>query len=256
MKPLILPFLLFVSLFCLNPPARAQEPEEWEFIFAPYGWFAGTDGDLTVGDQRVDVDVGFSDVWDTLDFGALGHFEARKGTWGGFLDVIYLKTSTDEDVTVGPAALGVELVTKQWITEVGGFYRIWRDRSRAASLDVLAGGRYWNLENELGLRLSGPAGETSAKRTEDSDWIDPLVGVRYKMNLTDRLLFNARADVGGFGVGSAADLTWNLVGLLGYELTPSISLWGGYKSLWLDRDEEINADLNIRGPVAGFSFAF
>jgi hypothetical protein len=252
--------LLCAMLFCLlsfSSPALAQEEEKWEFVFVPYGWFAGLNGDLTVRDEQVDVNIPFSDVWDALDFGALGHLEARKSKWGGFLDVIYLKLSTDQDITTEPASLAVDLGYKQWTTELGGFDRFWSDPSGVASWDVLVGGRYWKIKSKLDLQFSLPEGQIAAvSREEDSDWIDPFVGLRFQARLVPRLLLDVRGDVGGLGIGSASHSTWNLVALLGYELSDTIGIWAGYKSLWLDQDEAIDADLTMHGPVAGVSFVF
>jgi hypothetical protein len=56
-----------------SPPAVADSPvsDELEVTAAPYMWFLELDGNATVKGQKSDVDVGFSDIWDNLNFGGM-----------------------------------------------------------------------------------------------------------------------------------------------------------------------------------------
>jgi len=64
---------------------------QWHFTVAPYFWFAGLDGSVSVkGVAEVPVTVSFSDIWNNFDFGLLGRVEGRKDRWGFGADVIYL----------------------------------------------------------------------------------------------------------------------------------------------------------------------
>jgi hypothetical protein len=74
--------------------------------------------------------------------------------------------------------------------------------------------------------------DQTVSRTDD--WWDPYIGLRGRFNLTDRLYFTAKGDVGGFGVGS--DLTWQVEGALGFQVTKNISAEAGYRALGIDYD--------------------
>jgi len=64
---------------------------QWPFVVAPYFWFSGLKGDVSVkGLPQVPVDKSFSDIWNDFHFGALGHFEGRKDRWGFATDLMYL----------------------------------------------------------------------------------------------------------------------------------------------------------------------
>lgn len=63
-------------------------------------------------------------------------------------------------------------------------------------------------------------------------WVDPLVGFRARLNLTEKLYLAARADIGGFGVGS--DLAWNVFGALGSQWNKRWSTELGWRTLSID----------------------
>ncbi len=232
---------------------------EWEFDVAPYGWLAGIEGDVTAKGSKSSVDASFSDLLDVLDFGSMVHLEAGKNNWGVFVDLTYLKFSADEHVD--PAT--VEIDTKMWVVEIGGVYRLgeWHvgsNKSRRLALDVLGGGRYWSLETEIDISVP-TVGTFDAKDTVD--WIDPFIGFRIRTNLTEKLLFTGRFDVGGFDVGDSSDLTWNVLALLGYGFTERATLWLGYRAMDVDYEEGRGAnlfefDVTMSGPIVGVNFRF
>lgn len=64
------------------------------------------------------------------------------------------------------------------------------------------------------------------------DWIDPIIGMRTRYNFTDHCYAVARADIGGFGVGS--DLSWQAYAGIGYQFNPRVTLELGYRHLQMD----------------------
>ena len=64
------------------------------------------------------------------------------------------------------------------------------------------------------------------------DWWDPYVGLRGRYNISKAFYLTAKGDIGGFGVGS--DLTWQLSGALGCQVTRSIFVEAGYRYLYTD----------------------
>ena len=55
------------------------------------------------------VDASFIDILESSDslISFQGHFEARYGRWGGFVDATYLKLGAD-DITEGPATVDMK----------------------------------------------------------------------------------------------------------------------------------------------------
>jgi hypothetical protein len=233
--------MMAVFLHFTGHSAQGQDLDSdgWQLSVTPYFWFSGIEGDVKVRRNEADIDVGFDDIWDALDFGGQVHIEAQKGRWGLLLDPIYLALSADKELNVVNAKLEMDT----WIVEFGGFYRIgdWsRERGFPMSLDILIGGRYWNLETELEI---GPL-----SRESDTDWVDPFVGLRWIAQLTDKVLLFIRGDVGGFAIyKDASEFTWNVQAGPGVKLSRNVALVLAYRALDVDKEEggDSGADLTF-----------
>ena len=89
----------------------------------------------------------------------------------------------------------------------------------------------------------------------DRQWVDPYVGVRGRLNLTDAVYAAGRADIGGFGVGS--DVAWQLFGGVGVQMTERVDLEAGWRHLAFDYDkDDVRLDLALSGFVASVTIAF
>ena len=62
--------LILIGLVC--PLALGQDNpiggEKWELSVTPCFWMAGIEGDVTARGNKADIDVGFDEIWDALDF--------------------------------------------------------------------------------------------------------------------------------------------------------------------------------------------
>lgn len=70
------------AIFMFSAPAAWAQ--DWSWQVSPYLWgtsLSGQAGGLA-GVPPVDVDVGFSDVLDNLDFGAMAVISGDNGRWG------------------------------------------------------------------------------------------------------------------------------------------------------------------------------
>jgi len=148
-------------------------------------------------------------------------------------------------------------------------------------VDLLAGDRYWHLKNRIDVKIppiqvpgfkiqpSFPAfpdlmlpgihvkGVTLAGLDKTfeatTDWVDPLLGARVRLDLPHKFFVTAIGDVGGFGIGSASDVTWQGAGLVGYKMSPRWTSVIGYRTLGLTRN---GAEITMFGPLMGMSFKF
>jgi len=163
--------------------ALAQAPaDNWTFSIMPYLWLPSVDGKLRFGPPpvnggTVNVSVDASSLLDNLDFAFMINGEARKGRWLIATDYIYLdfgKASSavrSVDFNPGPGRInvstagldtGTQTDLEGWVwSAVGGYAAIQEPR---ASLDVLGGFRYLNLDAKASWQLSatvtgtGPGG--------------------------------------------------------------------------------------------------
>ena len=89
-------------------------------------------------------------------------------------------------------------------------------------------------------------------------WVDLVVGNRYATDLGRDFLLLVAADIGGFGIGSSSDLSWNALGAFGWKLGErGNKLWLGYRILDVDKESgNVESDMQLGGPLLGFEFRF
>ena len=248
-----------------SAPVKEAMPkrDKWQVDVVPYFWAAGLTG--TVGVKGIDssLNMSFTDLVKYVDAGGMAHVEARKGDWGFFADGIYLKLSADGNAYGQRVGFVSGRVTvEEWIVELGGLYRIgqWSlgsSKENKLSLDALGGGRYWHLKGSLDLSASNL--RVFVDQSASKEWVDPFVGLRARADLTKKLVFELRGDIGGFGVGS--DFSWNTSGIFGYSFTPMISGYLGYRAMGVNYESgnglsKFKYDVTMYGPIAGMGFRF
>lgn len=248
----------------LPPAQQPQEPvaapvQEWTFSIAPYLWGAGISGDVGVfGLQPVDVDVSFGDILDNLRFGGMAVAELHNGTWGAFADLIYVKTEADQSITRNvlgvPLTLSASVGTDSLTATLMGEYRPFS--SDRLTLDLMAGGRIWSLENDISVSLAaGGAPIAALSGSDGATWIDPMVGAKARLNTDWPLYFTAWGMIGGFGAGS--DIGWDVLGGVGYEWNEHFSTVAGYRALGVDySDNGFVYDVVQHGPFLGAVIRF
>ena len=66
-------------------------PNQWQFSFTPYGWMTSVNGNATARGHTVDIDANFFDIVEKSDslMALMGYFEARKGPFALFTDVVW-----------------------------------------------------------------------------------------------------------------------------------------------------------------------
>ena len=276
---LVITAFTFVGTWAYAQETPSKEPakSKWEFDLIPYFWMAGLSGDMTVKGVPLSVRESFSEIWSNLDFGAQMHMEARKGRWGLFLDGTYLSLSSSGDATRVRSGAGgrLELTTqvnvdvdiKEWLVEFGGTYNAARwplgTGGSALALDILGGGRYWYVNTDVDVGINQTLGDfgryLSPSISATKDWIDPFVGARLIFELPKNFVVALRSDVGGFDVGSK--ISWNLIGMVGYNISRVVSLWAGYRALYVDMEsgsgtDKFELDAWMYGPAIAMGFRF
>jgi hypothetical protein len=258
--------LLMMVVFVLTVPLAygettlSEQPanSRWEFVIAPYFWMSSLRGDVTVRGIPTHVNIPFSDILQTLNFAGQIHMEGWKNRWGLFLDATYLNLSASSQGLAGSGDVGLQ----EWMVEFGGMYRLARwplgkDEKTALTMEGLAGGRYWNMLATLDLSI--PLTGTFVDKSGRKDWIDPFVGARMRLDLSDKFSLSLRGDVGGFDVGSK--FTYNAIGLVGYNISRVVSIWLGYRVLGVDYESgshfnKFKYDVTMYGPITGLVFRF
>jgi len=228
-----------------------------------YGWGPGIEGNFGLRNTNSDVDVSFSDILEDLQMGAMGQGEARKGKWSILVDGLYMKLEDKQTLLRGRGRASVEFEQ----TMIEGFvgYRVIDDQvsgeggAQPLSIDLMAGGRWNHVEGKLGAEVVLLGLGTGFQRRKSVDWLDPVIGARVRLGLTDQFSLAGWADVGGFGVG--ADSTWQLAGWVDYDFQNSWHMVGGYRHLNVDYEEGSGStrfalDADYSGPFVGVRYRF
>jgi hypothetical protein len=244
-------------------PLAPAAPEEaastpWSFAVTPYFWATSFQGDLTIRGIEADVDASFGDLVDLLDMAFCLRAEAWHGPLGFTMDFIYLNLGSDGDV--GPLQTDVDL--RMAVVELAASWKFEQAIGESAAgnrhltFEPILGVRYAGLKGELDLDL-GPIPGPDLSGTQW--WIEPYVGFRSTVEITESLTAALRADIGGFSIGSRR--TWVVALGLDYRISELFSVQLGYK--WLDIDYSTGSGRNrfeldgmFQGFWLGLSFHF
>lgn len=233
------------------PAPRTSDVSEspgWTFDFIAYYWSASIGGSLSIDGDDVDVEDGGDGFFgDPALGGFLGHFEANHGPWSFVVAPIFISADM---VGEGPASSDADISIHAQVHEAFVAHTI------TGGWEWLAGLRYQKLETDLDLSIGGTplsTGESSKA------WTDPIVGVRWHTRLGEDWSLNARADIGGFGVGS--DFVWNASLIAWYRFSESWGMQLGYRALSFEFEDEgggdsVTYDLSMYGPIIALSFSF
>lgn len=224
--------VLIASLAFTN--ASAESNSEWKAEIVPYVWAAGLDADVNVGNRHADVDVGFSDLFDSVDMAGSFLTSIRKDRmviWGQF-DYVGLDTDKLDNA---PARGRVESETIFTTVALGYEFNGPFENS---TIDVLAGLRYTGIDNEISFDGLG-----SAKG--DKDLFDGVIVVRPYVPLTDTIAFNPTMSI---GTGDS-EFTYELQPQLQFQINETLVARVGYRRLYYD----INGDrTGFQGSFHGF----
>lgn len=234
----------------------------------PYIWAAGLDGHISPFRRgpTIGIEKTFSEIVEDLNFGGFLNVWGRYDRLVFSGDMMYIDTEDSHTVGTLPALtipgvgtilpggnLDVKVDSKQLTATLMGGYRV--IDTEQITLDALGGARFWHISNDV--RLTGSLGGLSGSvhHKESFGWVDPLVGVRAFVPITEKLSVQGQADIGGFGAGS--DFTWSALATVNYAFSDHFSTSAGYKVLDVDFENKGHIyDTRLSGPVLGITYRF
>ncbi|MCZ6832920.1 MAG: hypothetical protein O7F11_04160 [Acidobacteria bacterium] len=246
---------LMMSVAAGGTAQSAAKTDGWAFAIELYMLASSIDGDASLGRVTgVDIAVDFGDILDTLDVGAMIHFEAiNHNKWGIVLDYGFM----DLGDTVSVARNGVlEADVRQGVLEA---FVLRRFSKGPNTLDVYGGVRWW--DNDLGATVDLMVLPGTPSLKVKQDWIDPVIGVRWHHPISGKWDLMLRGDIGGFGVES--DFTSALGTSVFWNFKPKFSLELAYRATWVDFEDGTPQtpdyfayDTVTHGPLVGLVFRF
>ena len=213
--------ILLAIIACGLVATGAAAAGDWNYEVGLYGWLAGLEGTIGVGDVAEElVSVTFDDLASHLDFAMAGHFEARgaKAVW--LADISYVGLGSERDAEILNQPVTVDLDLDQWIIELGGGYRI------APKFDLLLVGRYYDVDT--GATFSSEENDQSG--SIGVGWVDVFLGARYHTTFGERWFASVRGDAGAGG----SDFAWFGQVALGFNISERFGAVASWRLLSLD----------------------
>jgi len=230
-----------VASLVLSPAVMAADIEPYvpqdtiHGSITAYGWYVFPGGDITIGNESIDIGEGDGNLFDILDGFFMANGELTYAGFGVYGDVLYAGLSDDY------ASSGWELDT----LVVTGLLTYDLMRSSTGFVQAGAGVRYWAIDTSIYV------GQATGSRSPD--WVDFAGGLRGQQYLTDAMYVEGTA-LAGFG---GSDFMWDVYGGLGYNFTSNFSGTIGYRGLGVKYDAgAAELDLTMHGPVAGLTLRF
>ncbi len=259
---------------CLCIAATPAKAEPWRSSVELYGpvplRLDTTTTVVTQNNRSVTTEavLNLGQVIDNLQWITAVRGSVEKGRWGVLTDLSYTKLGQEDGATTpnglltGRASVNVS----QGIYDLAVRYRFGEPEAAVgtagqfslipyagirvidAQMDVAA---QVDLGNILSFQRQGNFGRT---------WAQPLLGTQASLFLSPRLRAFARADIGGFGLGGAKDLSGNAQVGLGYAVGNSTDLNISWRYFGLDYNNGDNPDSGFssyqNGLEIGLKFFF
>lgn len=229
--------------------AQTSRSDSWEIVFSSNLWLPETTTRFGTPNGVAETVLSVSDALDSLDLGVMFTLAARKNRWSYVADVVYLDLEADEATPFGLLYDRLESETTLFIPSLYGFYTALEWNSGV--LDVGLGARH--VDSDVDVHLTASAAP-AARISQGENWVDPLLALRVSGQLGENWIASASLDVGGAG---DTDGTWQAVALVGYQMTDSWVVRGGYRHLYIARDTERGPyDFKMSGLVLGVAYQF
>jgi hypothetical protein len=221
-------------------------------------------GVFTIDGVASIVDLDLDTILDDLDGIFEGGFEYTNEQWAFVLWGFWVELETDikTESMIGEFDTNIDLklaILDAAVARRLGQWPLGGSETADWAFDLLGGLRYWSIDIEV--TEETPSGfDLSGSRKDD--WVDPFVGGRFLFDFSEKLNASFRADIGGFGIGSASDLTWSFTAVGEWRLGRNTALLAGYRYLNVDSwntgsgDTETDYDFYLHGPIVGLTIIF
>lgn len=217
--------------------------------------------DIANFDRAIRLSSRFEAWKDRLGFTFDGQYTRVKLAGDASVGPIEVTTRNGNTITTGTADFDLEYVSEAATFALATSYHFGSDTRNQASEE--SSNRQFPLlfaEPYAGIRISYLAQEIKidpgADFNADEVFLDPILGARLGFQVSERVTFGVRGDVGGFGVGT--NLTWFLVAGLDWQFAQSTSLRFAYRIFDTDTDIGDDNDFSLeyqeQGIWLGFNF--
>ena len=252
-RKIILRTLTLVALL-LPSALRADETNNWSFEIAPYLWVAGLEAEASVPEAPGLQGLGTGSARSVQDFdtrisgGFMVAAQAQYRSVGLLVDFNWLRLNT-ESVNPGTLYSSVNLRSDFFYNTAALTYELpLRGKFHA---EVQAGARIWSVSTDFEME----SGELPGFQSSNSEtWVNGLVGVALRYDLTRHWVLIGRGTVGGF---SNSSIQWDLFAGVGYQFSNWCMATLGYRYLYEDyTHDSFTFNARANGALLGVVFRF
>jgi hypothetical protein len=231
--------------------------KKYQFYLEPYLMFTSMSGTTGIGRApNTFICVPASKVFSYLKIGGMLYAEVHNNKMAFTSDLFYADLTQDASSKNGVISGNANL--KQFWWELEGLYRLnpWLEAGVGARINNITAGININTTITNPVDLS-----KSWNQSKSNTWVDPLIVVRLKTVVHEKWLFQLRADVGGFGIGSS--WAWQLQPDIFYRASKLLQFGLGYRIISMDyttgskgTDSYFLYDMEEYGPQIRIGFNF
>jgi hypothetical protein len=201
---------------------QSQAPSDsapaWRFQSLSYLWFPGMNGTVGARGYSASAHVSASDLFQNLNIGIMGSFEAQYGRWGIPFDYVWANVSDSKALLNVPGYSAKATVKEGFLTPKVTYVVMDSERAR---VQATAGIRYWHLGQNL--QLTPNTNNISFGTSQN--WVDVVAGARITVPLSRKIALTALGDAGAGG----ANVDYQVATFVGYQIKPKYAVGVGYR---------------------------
>jgi hypothetical protein len=242
-----------LSTFHSNAQIYSDSSKKFKLYLEPYLMLTSMSGTTGIGNlPNTFICVPAGKVFSYLKIGGMLYGEVHNDQLAFTSDLFYANLTQDASGKNG--VLNGSASLKQFLWELEGLYRI------NSWLEFGAGARINNITAGLNINVVTPGGGVIMNSSKSNTWVDPLLVTRLKKVINEKWLFQLRADIGGFGVGS--QFSWQLQPDIFYRASKLLQLGLGYRIISMDYNNDSGGgdrfvyDMEEYGPQIRIGFNF
>jgi len=239
--------MVLALVACVKSAAAQENNSDWEFYTSPNIWATGVGIETNMFGPLppTNIDVDFSEILDHLNFALENTFEVRKGRVIGLFDFNYFDLSVEQNLS-GAMFTKADADMKMILASTSIGYRIVDDDP--IDFDVFAGAQIVWMDTDTTV-----SGMGTVSISDGDTLIDPIVGIRTRIDLGSGFFLNGIGMIGGFGASSK--LTWQLFGAIGWQANDWLALQAGYRHWKIDlKGGDLVDETEMTGPIIGATF--
>lgn len=241
---------LLLAAACQGVRLRAAPDDGWSFDLAPYLWVASAQVDSSLPNLPPSTPPDEPHFKSKITGALMIGGEIRRGNFGLFAYYDWLRMNT-ESAHPGPAFSAVELRSDISEFTIGLTYHL--QTNPDWDVAFFAGARLWNVSEDFDFKAGVLPGFS---RSEDRSWTDPTLGITVRYAISPQWFLTGKFYGGGFG-GSGSTEMLDMVGGVGYQITPRSSVLFGYRYLREDfKREAFTWNLSASGVLLAYAFRF